>query len=163
MLGSELVKERAKTDGSRNLFGSKDETSVGPKDERSCRVLSVSINESLGQVGWVFTDKTGTLTGNKMQVEGLVIGDREYKRGSKGEGLERAQSLFNEGEGEQGGFYSKELEMESFGSQEQGSSILQLKPGLHVEYLKLMATCHDCVVHFQTTDDDRIIRYLWIK
>ena len=42
----------------------------------SCR--TVSINEELGQVEYILTDKTGTLTCNKMEFRNIVIGKEMY-------------------------------------------------------------------------------------
>jgi P-type E1-E2 ATPase len=39
---------------------------------------TVSINEELGQVEYILTDKTGTLTCNKMEFRNVVIGKELY-------------------------------------------------------------------------------------
>ena len=43
-----------------------------------CNVQSSNLNEELGQVNYVFSDKTGTLTINQMEFKNLLIGDSVY-------------------------------------------------------------------------------------
>ncbi len=40
--------------------------------------MTSSVNEELGQVEFVFSDKTGTLTCNKMVLKMILIGDELY-------------------------------------------------------------------------------------
>lgn len=52
-----------------------------------CKVQSSNLNEELGQIEYVFSDKTGTLTCNEMRFKYLIIGNEVYgkRRGYEGE------------------------------------------------------------------------------
>lgn len=43
-----------------------------------CHVNSSSLNEELGQVDYIFSDKTGTLTRNEMRFKYLIVGNTVY-------------------------------------------------------------------------------------
>lgn len=46
--------------------------------KKYANVKSASLNEELGQIQYVFTDKTGTLTMNLMEFKIAVIGSKMY-------------------------------------------------------------------------------------
>ena len=43
-----------------------------------CKVQSSNLNEELGQIDYIFSDKTGTLTQNEMRFKYLVVGNTVY-------------------------------------------------------------------------------------
>ena len=60
-------------------FMGKDQYSYSKIRKKFLRVNSVSLNEECGLVNYVFTDKTGTLTCNKMVFKFCVIGETCYQ------------------------------------------------------------------------------------
>ena len=56
-----------------------------------CSVKRFSINEELGNVNFIFADKTGTLTKNKLQFKYCIIGNKYYKYQKLGD----ADSIIN--------------------------------------------------------------------
>ena len=46
-------------------------------------VQSSNLNEELGQVEYIFSDKTGILTCNIMEFKKMVIGDKAYGTGNQ--------------------------------------------------------------------------------
>ncbi len=47
-----------------------------------CKVNTSALNEELGQIDYIFSDKTGTLTKNEMRFKYLIVGDKVYGEGS---------------------------------------------------------------------------------
>ena len=63
---------------SQAYFMNRDEDMYSKETKKYTKVMSSSINEELGQVEYVFSDKTGTLTCNKMKFQGCIIGNHQY-------------------------------------------------------------------------------------
>mmetsp|Transcript_1671 Transcript_1671/g.2440 ORF Transcript_1671/g.2440 Transcript_1671/m.2440 type:complete len:80 (+) Transcript_1671:850-1089(+) len=45
------------------------------RKEQGCEVKNMSIIEDLGQLHYIFTDKTGTLTCNEMEFKSMCVGE----------------------------------------------------------------------------------------
>ena len=43
-----------------------------------CKVYSSNLNEELGNIDYIFCDKTGTLTNNKMIFKNIVVDGKGY-------------------------------------------------------------------------------------
>ena len=48
------------------------------QDDRGCVVNSSNLNEELGQIQYIFSDKTGTLTKNEMIFKNIVVGSQVF-------------------------------------------------------------------------------------
>ena len=61
-----------------------------------CWAKTVSINEELGKVNFIFSDKTGTLTQNKLSFKYCIIGSKLYKNfGNENQFQRRASQITN--------------------------------------------------------------------
>jgi hypothetical protein len=58
-----------------------------------CQVRSMDLNDELGQITHVFSDKTGTLTSNVMEFRKLSVGLFAYGLGTTNIGLARRRRL----------------------------------------------------------------------
>lgn len=140
-----------------SYFISKDEDFFNKKKGKGCNVMTRSINEELGQVEYVFSDKTGTLTCNEMELKHLMIGDGIYGgKLKKKDALNNVYSNLDE-------FYDRRLR-ETLTDTKSAKLDIQLSYGkgesyaisseqqLANEFVTLLATCHDCMVDINKED-----------
>lgn len=60
------------------IFISYDKTMYVAKTDMFVQVQSSNLNEELGQISYVFSDKTGTLTCNEMIFKKLIVHGQPY-------------------------------------------------------------------------------------
>jgi len=75
------------------LFINHDQDMYNPDNERHCKVFTSTLNEELGQIEFVFSDKTGTLTCNKMEFKYFVVGDVLYGEKPSNEEIDPVEEI----------------------------------------------------------------------
>ena len=98
--------------------------------DRPARVSSASLNEELGQVSYIFSDKTGTLTRNIMEFKLCHIGNELYGDTSilRNEHADAQPVLrYNKKQGTQYTFKNKQIEAVLYGRQEDDSTVCDFR------------------------------------
>jgi len=121
-----------------------DKAMKDPERKLSCAANSMNMNEELGQVTHVFTDKTGTLTCNRMEFKGCAIGQNLY---TLADAEDRRDSPSSGGGGSS---KPKRRRILGFaGSIPISEKLLEkivdsISPGPEYEFFKGIALCHSC-------------------
>ena len=116
------------------------------ENDQGCKVFSMSLNEELGVINNIFTDKTGTLTANEMVLKACAIGDVKYDKEIIEEKLENPDEetdkilefLHNELE-------NNESELENIELYKKGSvKLAKQKDFIHYFWLSI-SLCHEVI------------------
>lgn len=59
------------------LLINQDAVTIEPDGTQGMRARNTNINEDLGKIDYIFSDKTGTLTANEMQLRLIAIKGRQ--------------------------------------------------------------------------------------
>ena len=119
------------------------------KQKMACR--TVSINEQLGQIQYILTDKTGTLTCNKMEFKNVVVGREMYGEQIKiapigvidYEGLMKRGSMNRQSK--ESYFSSRGLSYDLSGNHRQSGDIKNTQRQLIELMFTMIATCHESI------------------
>lgn len=140
-------------------FMQKDEDMYTQHNEKALKCNTVSINEELGQVEYILTDKTGTLTCNEMVFKQLIAGNETYGTYDDPHIRFRTTSVANVRRSEAGmshrsrrfSFEMRNLEHDLKKRSKHEGNVLNIEDMLNdkkrvlEEMLFIMSTCHECV------------------
>lgn len=147
-----------------SFFIMKDQDMYNNEKKRFANVSSTSIIEELGQVEYIFTDKTGTLTCNRMEFKLCMIGNKLYgdrsvlkdpNSASIAANNPKRRAIQNPAEGVEYTFNDRSLGVDLRGEADVevqvdffGKDIPSIRSHrlLMNEFMKCLSLCHDCVI-----------------
>lgn len=154
-------------------FINKDEDMYDPVEARSSHAFNSSLMEELGQIEYIFSDKTGTLTSNILEFKYAYIGDSFFGDAAfmedKKERTAKVPTYMNKDEGISFSFNDQRISSnqrrelskeESFVFKDrQGQELYRIRSlqGLADHFLLTMAACHDVI--FEPAQDGEPSKY----
>ena len=119
------------------MFINNDLDMYDPTTDTPARAVTSTLNEELGQIKYIFSDKTGTLTRNIMQFLKATIGGISYG------------DIVQQTDGDNDGFVDPAL-LDNLTSNHPTASVIR-------EWLTLLAVCHTVVPERDREDPDKIV------
>eukprot|EP00079_Xenopus_tropicalis_P032657 XP_017946428.1 PREDICTED: phospholipid-transporting ATPase IK [Xenopus tropicalis] len=122
-----------------NMFINWDEDMYSTKKNTAANARSSSLNDVLGQVEYVFSDKTGTLTQNIMTFKKCCINGKTYGKSSKDEENNESKVVnfsWNKYADKNFQFYDQSLL----------DMVCENKDGVYREFFRVLALCHTVMV-----------------
>ena len=143
-----------------------DKSMYSDKRDKCCKVSSFSLNEELGMIKHIFSDKTGTLTCNQMEFKFLCTGNRIYGEQSVLVNIGLKTKVTFQDREIKYSFQDKNIENDLFADQE-----IQLDYPINMQIgefssqkeitsmcLRCMALCHECIIE-EPEEDGGDIKY----
>lgn len=154
-------------------FINNDNEMYNAESDRNSKVFTSSLNEELGQIEFIFSDKTGTLTCNKMEFKMCIIGDVLYgdtscieidpktgvsTSGKKKPNIPPGLSFYDERVADLANGLKEDKKISLvLNEQTSGKEIERYKKQSELvnEFWYLLSLCHDCVLE----KDEDGVRY----
>ena len=142
-----------------------DKKMYSEKQDKCCKVSSFSLNEELGMIKHIFSDKTGTLTCNQMEFKFFCTGNKAYGDKSILVNLGLRTKVTYEDRETRYTFNDKEIANDLYRNEaeliypisinfNEGDIKISTQKEINFLMLKCLALCHECII--ERAKDDTI-------